>query len=40
MVKCEICGEETENPKKFGEKTLCEDCYVEIEMEESSRCVC
>jgi len=31
MFECEICGIETEDPKLFGEKLLCEDCYNEQE---------
>ena len=31
MFECDICGIETEDPKLFGEKLLCEDCYNELE---------
>jgi len=31
MLECEICGMETDNPKLFGEKVVCEDCYDELE---------
>ncbi len=31
MFECEICGKETENPKLFGEKVVCENCYDELE---------
>ncbi len=37
MVKCEMCGKEVEEPKKSGGKLLCEDCYVEMELEYANR---
>ncbi len=40
MVECEICGKETENPKKFGGRMLCWDCYVEREREYFGGCGC
>ncbi|MCW3129704.1 MAG: hypothetical protein N2V75_06375 [Methanophagales archaeon] len=40
MVKCEICGKKTENPKDFGLKKLCEDCYEEIVRDYYGGCGC
>ncbi len=40
MVKCEMCGKETDNPKDFGVKKLCGDCYEEMIRDYYGGCGC
>ncbi len=40
MVKCELCGSETDDTKEFNGKMLCADCYAEKKREYYSGCCC
>ncbi|MBC8521785.1 MAG: hypothetical protein ISS94_01645 [Candidatus Syntrophoarchaeum sp.] len=33
ITRCAMCGKETDNPKIFGRKFYCDDCYyIDVEM--------
>ncbi|HUV01920.1 MAG TPA: hypothetical protein VMW67_00460 [Desulfobacteria bacterium] len=38
MVKCELCGEETENPMELYGRQMCRDCYGFYKRIEGSGC--
>ncbi len=40
MVKCDMCGRETKDPRDFGTKKLCEDCYDRIVRDYYGGCGC